>query len=191
MDIDDAAHFQSIPWISELLKDESFITVPYGARDPKTSSEDSLTAVTLKSNSTLPACLRQVRRPAPQITLKPAASALATQNIEEVRIFFILGSDMNGHPGILHGGMVATLLDECLGFLVNARSPDGVSGSFTAYLNTGFVRPVYTPGAIVVYGQLEECIEDRKWKLKGRICDAEERILSTGETLFVKPRSKI
>lgn len=197
MDIDDVTRFHSIPWVSKLLQDTSFVTVPPSNRNKKSSTEDSLFAVTLKSKTTLSACLCQYRRPPSSSNSRPAES-LSAIGTNEIRIFYILGTEMNGYPGVLHGGIVATLLDESLGFLLvlesgyqapsqSAPGPKMV----TAYLNTNFLRPVQTPGVIVVHAKLEEAKEDRKWKIKGWICDANNQVLATAECLYVKTRSKM
>ncbi|KAJ5744571.1 HotDog domain-containing protein [Penicillium manginii] len=194
MDIDDASRYHSIPWVSKLLQDTAFVTVPSTNRDTKSSTEDSLFSVTLKSNATLSGFLSQYRRP----TLTSGSGE--TGSIDEVRMIFILGSNLNGYPGVLHGGIVTTLLDECTGLLLVLRSKykagdddalEPGSKTVTAYLNTNFLRPVPTPGAIVVYAKLEETKENRKWKIKGRVCDEDDQILATAECLYVKSRSKI
>lgn len=192
MDIDDTARYQSIPWVAKLLQDETFVTIPSTNRDRKSSTEDNLFAITLKSNNTLSGCLIQYRNP-------PSSSA-AAENIEEVRMFFTLGDGMNGYPGILHGGIVATLLDEGMGLLITLRSKykasnervnEPSSKTVTAYLNTNFLRPVQTPGVIVLHAKLDEIKDNRKWKIKGRICDSEDQLLATAECLYVKSQSKI
>jgi len=190
MEIDGSARYQSIPWVSKLLQDDSFITIPSTNREKKSSTEDNLFAATLKSDDTLSGCLTQYR-------YSPSSSAVP-ENIEEVRMFFTLGDGMNGYPGILHGGIVATLLDEGMGLLLTLRSNYKASNdratsskTVTAYLNTNFLRPVQTPGVIVLYARLDESKENRKWKIKGRICDSEDQVLATAECLYVKSQSKI
>lgn len=199
MNIDDIARYRSIPWVSRLLQDASFVTVPSTGRETKASTEDSLFTVTLKSDTTLSGYLVQYRRPS---VLPNSISTDSPGNIEEIRMFLILGDDMNGYPGVLHGGIVATILDECLGLLLvlrnkyKAATDDNIAHepsqkTVTAYLNTNFVRPVPTPGAIVIYANLEESKEQRKWKIKGRICDEADQILATADCLYVRSRSKI
>lgn len=61
----------------------------------------------------------------------------------------------------------------------------------TAYLNTTFLRPVPTPGAIVVQARMIEVKEDRKWRVEGVIRDGEGVALAQAETLHIKPRAKI
>ncbi|KAF3397869.1 hypothetical protein F1880_005853 [Penicillium rolfsii] len=203
MATNDPTPFQSIPWITTLLKDTSFVALTIPSRTEKLSTEDSLFSKTLNSETTLSACLSQYRPP--RITTKSTPSSLqstATGIIaEELRLFFILGSDLNGYPGILHGGIVATLLDEVTGLLLSLNghvgdastreAKDAQPGPVTAYLNTQFLRPVPTPGAILVQARMIEVKEDRKWRIEGIIRDGEGVILAQAEALYIRPRAKI
>ncbi|KAJ5450030.1 uncharacterized protein N7458_006479 [Penicillium daleae] len=200
----DPTPFQSIPWISTLLKDDSFVTLSIPSRTIKSSGEDSLFSKTLSSNTTLSACLSQYRPPAnptkpPKQTQSPASSTPA--EAEELRLFFILGSDLNGYPGILHGGIVAALLDEATGLLLalnghvgdasTREAKNAQPGPVTAYLNTKFLRPVPTPGAILVQARMMEVKENRKWRVEGQILDGEGLVLAEAEALYIRPRAKI
>ncbi|KAJ5166803.1 uncharacterized protein N7482_005584 [Penicillium canariense] len=203
MATDDPTPFQAIPWVSNLLKDESFITLSIPSRTPKSSTEDSLFSKTLNSSTTLSACLSQYRRPPHLTPSKHAQSAHGTTPIgtEELRTFWIVGSDLNGYPGILHGGIAATLMDEVTGLLLTINgnvgdaslreAKDADPGPVTAYLNTNFLRPILTPGAILVQARMKEMKENRKWRIEAQICDSEGQVLATAEALFIKLRSKI
>ncbi|CEO58814.1 hypothetical protein PMG11_03516 [Penicillium brasilianum] len=196
MATNDPTPFQSIPWVSGLLKDPSFKTVTIASRTVKSSTEDNLFSKTLNTNTTLSACLSQYRPPSSTNTSTP-------QNPlgEELRVFFLVGSDLNGYPGILHGGIVATLLDEVTGLLLSLQghvgdasareAKDAQPGPVTAYLNTKFIGPVPTPGAILVQARMIEVKENRKWRIEGQIRDGKGLVLAEAEALYVKPRAKI
>ncbi|KAL5050660.1 hypothetical protein BDW71DRAFT_104576 [Aspergillus fruticulosus] len=184
---DDISHFQSIPWVSDLLADPSFKTHPIPSRTFKASTEDSLFSTTLNSRSTISSCLLQYRLP-PANTTPLHRNAIPTN---EVRIFCTLGSDLNGYPGILHGGIVATLLDEFMGLILSMSrggGAPGMEGPVTAYLNTKFVRPVVTPGTVVVSGRIVEAKEERKWEIVGDIKGEDGKILAEAECLYILPR---
>lgn len=116
-------------------------------------------------------------------------------------MFFLVGSDLNGYPGVLHGGIVATLLDEVTGLLLSLQghvgdastreAKDAQPGPVTAYLNTKFIGPVPTPGAILVQARMIEVKENRKWRIEGQIRDGKGLVLAEAEALYVKPRAKI
>ncbi|KKK17101.1 hypothetical protein P175DRAFT_0527460 [Aspergillus ochraceoroseus IBT 24754] len=190
MPSDDTSHFQSIAWVSELLRDESFVTITTPSRVLKPTAEDTFFATTINSPSTIAACLTQYRRPSPSI--KPLSPG--TIPTDEIRIFCTLGTGLNGYPGVLHGGMVASLLDECMGLILSFNlggGNPGHTGPVTAYLNTKFTRPVLTPGTFVVTGKVTESNDNRKWKIVGDIRDADGNVCSQAECLYVQPRSKI
>ncbi|KAL4865580.1 hypothetical protein BDV12DRAFT_188063 [Aspergillus spectabilis] len=186
--VDDTSHFRSIPWIAKLLHDSTFISIPIPSRIFKSSTEDSFFSTTINSPSTISACLTQYRHPPPNSKLFSPKSIPTT----EIRIFCALGSDLNGYPGVLHGGMVATLLDECMGLILSlnlAGGQSGMNGPVTAYLNTKFVRPIPTPGTVVVSGKIIEAKENRKWKILGEIRDGNETVLAEGEYAYTPPTS--
>ncbi|KAL2870344.1 PaaI family thioesterase [Aspergillus lucknowensis] len=187
---DDSAHFQSIPWVAQLLRDDSFVTTPFRSRIVKSSTEDSLYSTTINSPSTISATLTQYRRAPP--SRKPLSpSAIPT---DELRIFVTLGSDLNGYPGVLHGGMVATLLDEAMGYILSLNITTGEFGQVgpvTAYLNIKFVRPVITPGTVVVSGKIAEVKDNKKWKINGDIRDKDGTVLAEAECLYIQTRSKL
>lgn len=62
--------------------------------------------------------------------------------------FFHLGPKISGHPTIIHGGLLATLLDEltCRLAFQNFHSRKGV----TAYLNTSYKKPCYVNSYVMV-----------------------------------------
>ncbi|RFU30025.1 hypothetical protein B7463_g6327, partial [Scytalidium lignicola] len=101
-----------------------------------------------------------------------------------------LGSDVCGHPGIVHGGLLATMLDEGLAWCCFGALPNKVG--MTVNLNINYRNP--TPaGAFVVLRARTTKVEGRKAWVEGRI----ETLVGEGETpvvlaeaqaLFVEPR---
>ncbi|KAL3465923.1 HotDog domain-containing protein [Aspergillus heterothallicus] len=184
---DDTSHFQSIPWVASLLRDPTFTSIPIPSRVFKSSTEDSFFSTTINTPTTIAACLTQYRTPPPDA--KPFRPNAIPTN--ELRTFVALGSDLNGYPGVLHGGVVATLLDEFTGLILSLRlggGEPGQDGPVTAYLNTKFVRPVITPGTVVVGTKITEEKDMRKWKIEGDIRDEEGTVLASVECLYVLPR---
>ena len=126
-----------------------------------------------------------------------------------------LGNGINGHPGIMHGGIVATIIDEAMGILqaVNFERdhlravgkglaqgelvPFGV-GTFTAYLNVQFLKPVLTPGALIVTCRYIKRDGRKEWiyaEVKQRMdasedYDGDEIVCATGEGLMIEAKSK-
>jgi adenylylsulfate kinase len=101
-----------------------------------------------------------------------------------------LGKDLCGHPGIVHGGFLATMLDEGLARCCFAALPNKVG--MTANLNINYRSPA-PADAFVVLRATTTKVEGRKAWVEGRI----ETLAAEGETpvviaeasaLFIEPR---
>lgn len=96
---------------------------------------------------------------------------------------FNLGAAYEGPPGCLHGGMVASVLDQVIG---SAPARIGMPG-LTAYLNTTYRRPT-------LLGVEHTCTawvhEVDGWKVfaRGEIRDAMDRVTAEAEGLFIVPK---
>lgn len=101
-----------------------------------------------------------------------------------------LGTDLCGHPGIIHGGLLATLLDEGLARCCFAALPNKIG--MTANLNINYKAPA-PAGAFVVLRAKTTKVEGRKAWVEGHI----ETLVGEGEkplvlveasALFIEPR---
>ncbi|KAH6689236.1 thioesterase family protein [Plectosphaerella plurivora] len=102
-----------------------------------------------------------------------------------------LGTDVCGHPGIVHGGLLATLLDEGLARCCFEALPNKVA--VTAKLEVNYRKPTKS-GQYVVLRAETKSVEGRKAWVEGRI----ETLVPEGETpvvlveasgLFISPNS--
>lgn len=188
-------YFTNIPWTSRLLATTNLHIGALPSRIPKASTEDSLTATTLATSTTIPYCL--VYYPLP-----PTSSSL-----NAISILLKVESGCNGHPHILHGGIVATLLDESMGSLLQqieerkhkesaAEGPAQSIGSFTKTLNVEFLAPMKTPSVILAEVKVVER-RGRGVKVVASLLQKEgleEEVdgqlveCARGEGLFVTPR---
>jgi uncharacterized protein (TIGR00369 family) len=93
---------------------------------------------------------------------------------------FRLGADYQGGLGFIHGGIIATLLDEAMGKL-NRFS--GV-GAVTAKLTIEYLRPVRVDEEITVEaGEVER--NGRQLFHRGEIRNASGEVLARGRGRFV------
>jgi 3'-phosphoadenosine 5'-phosphosulfate synthase len=101
-----------------------------------------------------------------------------------------LGTDLCGHPGIVHGGFLATMLDEGLARCCFPALPNKIG--VTANLNINYRSPA-PAGAFVVLRAKTTKVEGRKAWVEGHI----ETLVGEGETpvilaeasaLFIEPR---
>ena len=101
-----------------------------------------------------------------------------------------LGSDLCGHPGIVHGGFLATICDEGLARCCFGALPNKIG--MTANLNINYRNPA-PAGAFIVLRAETTKVEGRKAWVEGRL----ETLVGEGETpvvlveasaLFIEPR---
>lgn len=102
-----------------------------------------------------------------------------------------LGEDLCGHPGIIHGGLSATLLDESMGRCGLAALPNRMG--FTAQLTVNYRKPVKAGSYVVIKAEVVKT-EGRKVWVTGRIEGLEDgemegEVLAEAEALFVQPRN--
>jgi uncharacterized protein (TIGR00369 family) len=110
-----------------------------------------------------------------------------------LKLEFLLASDgsvvcpttvsnlFEGHPGYLHGGIIATLLDEAMSKSVRAK---GLT-AMTRHLEIDYRRPVPSAAAIRIEGRIVRS-EGRKHWAEAQIFDSEEIALARGKGLFVE-----
>ena len=120
-------------------------------------------------------------------------------NLAGLHLEFLLASDGSvvclpvisdafcGHPGFLHGGIIATLLDEAMSKAVRAKG----NPSVTRKIEVEYLRPVPSGQPI----RLEGCVtrsERRKHWTEASILDADSRTLAHAKGLFIEtvPKSK-
>ncbi|MCJ1446858.1 MAG: hypothetical protein MMC23_007365 [Stictis urceolatum] len=117
--------------------------------------------------------------------------AFAERNGKSMTILYYLGEDVSGHPGVVHGGLLATLLDEALARCSFGALPNKVG--MTANLNIDYRRPMPTDSYVVARAELER-VEGRKAWVRGWLESADagedgERVkFVEAKGLFIEPR---
>jgi acyl-coenzyme A thioesterase PaaI-like protein len=86
-----------------------------------------------------------------------------TSSTTRVRAVVELGGKLNGHPGVIHDGILAMLIDDVLGFGFRAA---GINMAMTANLNINYLSPVPANSTILIDAHLVRR-EGRKlyWKV--------------------------
>lgn len=85
---------------------------------------------------------------------------------EELVAISYLGNDLCGHVGIIHGGLLATMLDEGLARCCFAALPNKVG--VTARLEIDYRNVCRSEGFVVLKARTEK-VEGRKAWVKGRV----------------------
>lgn len=119
---------------------------------------------------------------------------------EELIAISYLGGDLCGHVGIIHGGLLATMLDEGLARCCFAALPNRVG--VTARLEVDYRRPCKSEGFVVLKARTER-VEGRKAWVRGRVevlklgkeggvqgspWDDKGDVLVEAQGLFVEPK---
>lgn len=176
-------YFLAIPWCSTHLQSENIVFRHPPARYVlKPSGEGELWSVTLNTRDTFPSMLCFYHEPS-----DPKA------RINEVRAFITVDRGVQGYPNVVHGGIVATILDEITGYLPQINRKRGVAPRdyyMTGYLNTTFLKPVRTPSTMLVTARIIK-IEGRKLLIEGRIEDENGDVLAKAETLFIALKTQL
>ena len=111
-------------------------------------------------------------------TAEPAGAVLA---------FYRLGRRLAGHAGLVHGGVLAVLLDECMCRAGLMRLPGRVA--VTARLEVEYLAPVRVGGEGVVVHAETVRVEGRKAWVRARVEDVGDGgVVVRAEGLFVQPR---
>jgi len=88
---------------------------------------------------------------------------------------FKIGADFQGSYGVLHGGIIAVLLDEAMGKVCRLSDVRAV----TAELNIEFLKPIYVDQEIIVESY-QTSREGRQMYHHGEIRDGSGRVLARG-----------
>ncbi|KAI0359495.1 Thioesterase/thiol ester dehydrase-isomerase [Trametes cingulata] len=149
-------------------RDDWYETRPY-LNLPEERRVNSLTAGTLKGPG--------------KLAIPPLVRSRhdATENW----IFIHVGRALCGHEGVIHGGLLATLLDESLARVALLNLPEKVG--VTANLNINYKAPTRADQFIVIKVKLDEA-QGRKARVSGTVEDMAGNILVEANALFIQPR---
>nr|POE78437.1 putative dynamin-related protein 4a [Quercus suber] len=192
--------FLAIPWTASLLSHADLVIHVPDSRKVKRlpDTEDSLFADILSSDRTVQSCVSFYPNP-----------ESPSHKIREISTLLLVGNGMNGHAGILHGGIVATIIDEAMGILQSANrerefhyaksqaTPNGKppllgAATFTVELKVTYLKPVLTPGPILLKTRSVKREARKEWIAAEVLqeIDGKMVVCSKGEALFVQPKEK-
>lgn len=117
-----------------------------------------------------------------------AAKPVVFVNNEKKNATFVLhvGHKVTGFPTIVHGGVLAALLDEALGQTAFLSFPE--STGVTANLKLKYKAPTFAHQFIVIKTETEK-VEGRKATVKGCVETLQGQKLVEAEALFVVPKT--
>ncbi|KAJ7288632.1 HotDog domain-containing protein [Mycena rebaudengoi] len=117
-----------------------------------------------------------------KLALHPLARVKKDES--EALIFLHLGRGLCGHDGIIHGGLLATLLDEALARNAFTNFPEKVG--VTATLQLFYRAPTRADQFVIIKTQLVE-VKGRKATVSGRVEDLKGTHLVEATALFIQP----
>lgn len=125
---------------------------------------------------------------------RQTVQSLEPKVVDTLHAFVSVGEAVSGWPGVVHGGIVATIFDEVTGYVPMLNRLRGVpmftnSGYMTGYLNTRYHRPVGTSAVLLVTAKILK-VQGRKCWIKGEIRSTangglEGPALASCEALFI------
>ena len=98
-----------------------------------------------------------------------------------------LGDSFAGYDGLVHGGIVSTLLDEAMGWAILE-----LAGRFavTRSLTVDFRRPVLIHRPLRVYARIAGEEGDGVLRVEAGVVDARERLLASAVGIWVPVRDR-
>ena len=100
---------------------------------------------------------------------------------QTLKTTFIASPTFQGWDGIVHGGIISTLLDEAMAKLIYELGYQAV----TASLEIKFKKPAPILEPLRVYGQIAE-VSKRLIRAKAHVAKEDGTILATGTSTFLK-----
>lgn len=182
-------------WITSLVSSPEYDAIATDSRVPKPSGEDSYFGAVLATDTTIPHVLTLRRKeraspasgPPPALAPTASASSAPAVNPPDVVLVVALGSPgICGHPETVHGGVVATLLDEAMSLAVSTQVPgagtETIQGEqnqqnprgkiYTAQLDVRYKRPLLVPAVAVVKAKVV-ARQGRKFWVRAQVVQEE------------------
>jgi uncharacterized protein (TIGR00369 family) len=103
---------------------------------------------------------------------------------QTLRTTFVASPTYQGWDGIVHGGILSTLLDEAMANLVYELGYQAV----TASIEIRFKKPAPILKPLLVYGEVTE-VSKRLIRAKAHIAEEDGAILATGTSTFMKQQN--
>ncbi len=96
-----------------------------------------------------------------------------------------IADTFEGPPGYLHGGIIATLLDETMSKAVRSHG----LVAMTRHMEVDYQRPVKSAAPIRLEGQVTRS-EGRKHWVEAKVLDESGKVLAEGNGLFVEVQAR-
>jgi len=180
--------FEKYSWYTDLISDPHCKEVPFQSRTiTRNCAIHSLVNRTLATNGTLRACQafqRYVKITDPKLAAEAPVENGGMQR--QALLVASLGSEMDGHPGLAHGGTIGTLFDESLSSAALQVLPRAF---MTANTVIRYKKALPTPSAVLIISEVVRW-EGRKVWVKGSKEDGNGGVYAEAECLYIMPREE-
>ncbi|CAG8907864.1 unnamed protein product [Penicillium egyptiacum] len=194
---EDVDFFTNMPFARPYMDNTSlYQSVPFVSRYDKGDLSDKFFNKAINSLDTIPRALAFMRRPGSLHSPLTDDDGIDLPQSAENPFFITfcqIESGVNGYIDTAHGGVLAALFDETLGFCAEAYrvfvSEEG-GHLLTASLEVSYRSPVPTPSAVVIKAWVRRK-EGRKWFLEAQLLDQEGSLKAEAKSLYVGLRSAL
>jgi len=104
-----------------------------------------------------------------------------------------MGSELTGHPGVIHGGFTAALLDDLFGWAAGSERKARNLGpaNFTANLDVNYRRPLFAGSTYLVEVRVDRVEKSKKIYLSATLSDAQGRACVEATSLYIVAKPKL
>lgn len=202
VDKDSLAAFSRLPSTKKFMSTNAHLQpVAFTSCITKNDSMDTFWNKTLKTPDTITHTIALIRKDIMTYQYQNGDNQENDQKewVPDFALIVQLGSQMNGFHNTVHGGLVAALLDECLGLTVEAIRSCFQSGAnglvtssplYTANLYINYRRPTESPGVYIVEARLQRR-EGRKWMMQGRFRGENGEVRADANSLWIAAVQKM
>ncbi|KAH7275074.1 HotDog domain-containing protein [Fusarium solani] len=182
--------FASVPWTASLLSAPNTIPFLPSCRNPASSAHDQLFGLTLNNERGLSHLISFFHAPSTDVAKDPSHS------ITETVTLVSLGDGLSGFPGVTHGGMIASLLDESMGTIFDLNSTLRKQArafqtpNVTGGLDIKFLKPVPTNGVYYITSTVDET-DGRKTRIRCDLKDKDGEVLAKCSSKWVALKSNL
>jgi len=196
------SRFNTVPWVRRYMENTAYKAIPVFSRNPNNHGENNYFSKTVNSPTTIPHWLCMMRKDfstlaeEPRQASQPRVSMLSgpapngqeqAPEYPDCVLILELGSDLNGFPDTVHGGVLCAILDESLSLAVETHrqlTGNGRTELFTAQLNITYRAPVMAPSIVAVKTWLASR-QGRKWYMRGQVENEHGNILTEATGLWI------
>lgn len=184
-------YFNQFPWTANILSDPALLPLPLESTSRYTyGTHHTYFGKTMATNETIlayqPFYHAKPVSPPNTSTRSPIPRDIA--GITEITVLLSIGSGLNGHGGIAHGGFISSILDDTMGLIVR-NQPEAMI-ALTVQLEVRYHAPLMTP-AVLCCRSWTRKREGKKMWVESVLEDRNGKKFASGESLFVYGKAKI